>query len=158
MEYTNVRYSITLNREQMDYLSDEGQEISRIKCFNTFLRMAAIDYTPVEKKGFSAVLQTGQFEASKVELAKLWECDRKTATRIIREFNQMDILSSRASNRTTIHTLKCLSVWFTGQGTVKNRFFTINPIVRPIVKPARTVNRIPAVDVIVPTEKDNSDT
>ena len=70
--------------------------------------------------------------ASKVELAEAWGCDRKTATRIIREFNQMDILSSKASNRTTVHTLKCLSVWFTGQGTVKNRHFTIDPIVKPV--------------------------
>ncbi len=50
----------------------------------------------------------------------------------------MDILLSKASNRTTVHTLKSLSVWFTGQGTVKNRFFTFDPTVRPIVKPERT--------------------
>lgn len=137
MEYTNVRYSITLNDAQIDYLADESQGISRMKCFVTFLRMAAKDPRKEKRKNFSVYLYTGQFMASKVELAETWGCDRKTATRIIWEFNQMDILSSKASNRTTVHTLKCLSVWFTGQGTVKNRFFTIDPAVRPVVKPER---------------------
>lgn len=29
----NLRYSITLNDAQLDYLSDEQQEIHRMKCF-----------------------------------------------------------------------------------------------------------------------------
>lgn len=108
-----------------------------MKCFATFLRMAVKNPRKEERKNFSVFLYTGQFMASMVELAEAWGCDRKTATRIIREFNQMDILSSKASNRTTVHTLKCLSVWFTVQGTVKNRFFTIDPAVGPVVKPER---------------------
>ncbi len=35
----NLRYSITLNEAQLDYLSDEQQEIHRMKCFKTFLQM-----------------------------------------------------------------------------------------------------------------------
>lgn len=143
MEYTNVRYSITLNDAQIDYLADESLGISRMKCFTTFLRMAVKDPRVEKRKNFSVSLSTGQFMASKVELAEAWGCDRKTATRIIREFNQMDILQSKASNRTTVHTLKCLSVWFTGQGTVKNRYFTFNPTVRPIAKPERTAKHAP---------------
>jgi hypothetical protein len=143
MEYTNVRYSITLNDAQISYLADESQEISRMKCLATFLRMAVKEPRRETRKNFSIFLYTGQFMASKVELAEAWGCDRKTATRIIREFNQMDILSSEASNRTTVHTLKCLSVWFTDQGTVKNRFFTINPEVRSIAKPVNNARRVP---------------
>ncbi len=144
MEYSNVRYSITLNDAQIDYLADESQGISRMKCFATFLRIAVKDPRRESRKNFSVFLYTGQFIASKVELAEAWGCDRKTATRIIREFNQMDILQSKASNRTTVHTLKCLSVWFTGQGTVKNRFFTINPEVRSIAKPMNNARHVPS--------------
>ena len=120
MKYTNIRYSTTLNDAQTDYLADECQDINRMKCFKTFLRMAVLEPTKVSKKHFSAVLQPGQFMASKVELSMMWGCNRKTATRIIKEFNLMGILESVPSNRTTIHTLKCLSVWFTNQGMVKN--------------------------------------
>ena len=134
MKYTNIRYSVMLNDAQYDYLTDECQDINRMMCFRTFLRMAVMEQTTVSKKNFSAVLQPGQFMASKVELSTVWRCNRKTATRIVMEFNQLGFLQSEPSNRTTIHTLKCLSVWFTNQGTVKNKFFVINPMVKPIGK------------------------
>ena len=91
--------------------------------------------------------------ASKVELAKAWRCNRKTATRIVHEFNLMGFLHSVPSNRTTIHTLKCLSVWFTNQGTVKNKFFVINPMVTPIGKMRYTVY-VPPDTGRKPTEND----
>lgn len=128
----NIRYSTLLNDAQLDYLSDDGQDINRMKCFKTFLRLAVMEPTKVVEKNYTEELQAGQFIASKVDLGAMWGCNRKTATRIIREFNMMGILESHATNRTTIHTLKCLSVWFTTQGTVKNRFFNINPVVRPM--------------------------
>ena len=132
-----------LNDEQYAYLTDEGQDIPRVKCFWDFLRMAVMEDTKVSGKGYSAVLHPGQFMASKVELARLWQCDRKTATRIVREFNQMDIIKSKSSNRTTIHTLQCLSVWFTNGGTVKCRYFKSNPYVRPIEKLSRKKPCVP---------------
>ena len=150
MKYTNIRYSTTLNDAQTDYLADECQDINRMKCFKTFLRMAVLEPTKVSKKHFSAVLQPGQFMASKVELSMMWGCNRKTATRIIKEFNLMGILESVPSNRTTIHTLKCLSVWFTNQGIVKNNFFVSNPIVRPVVKPIRNGSHVPPESEVKP--------
>ena len=150
MKYTNIRYSTTLNDAQTDYLADECQDINRMKCFKSFLRMAVLEPTKVSKKHFSAVLQPGQFMASKVELSMMWGCNRKTATRIIKEFNLMGILESVPSNRTTIHTLKCLSVWFTNQGMVKNNFFVSNPIVRPVVKPIRNGSHVPPESEVKP--------
>ena len=68
----SLRYSITLNEAQLDYLSDEQQDILRMKCLKTFIRMAALEETKVSGKNYSAVLQPGQFMASKVDLARLW--------------------------------------------------------------------------------------
>ena len=39
MNYTNIRYSVMLNDTQYEYLSDDHQGISRVKCFHTFLKM-----------------------------------------------------------------------------------------------------------------------
>ena len=36
MRYANIRYSTLLNEAQYDYLSDECQDINRMKCFKTF--------------------------------------------------------------------------------------------------------------------------
>ena len=153
-QFTNLRYSITLNDAQLDYLSDELQDILRMKCLKTFIRMAVLEETKVSGKNYSAVLQPGQFKASKVELARLWDCDRKTATRIVQEFNQIGILRSESTNRTTIHTLICLSVWFTGWRMIKSSFFDSKPVIKPIVKPSRTTKRVPPEK---PVETRNSD-
>ena len=150
-QITNLRYSITLNDAQLDYLSDEQQDILRMKCLKTFIRMAVLEETKVSGKNYS---QPGQFKASKVELARLWGCDRKTATRIVQEFNQIGILRSESSNRTTIHALICLSVWFTPWGMKKSSFFNSKPVVMPLVKPSRTTKRVPPETAI---ETDKSD-
>ena len=164
MRYTNIRYSTLLNEAQYDYLSDECQDINRMKCFKTFIRLAVMEQTNVTKTHFSAVLQSGQFVASKVELATIWRCNRKTATRIIKEFNRMGILRSEPSNRTTIHTLLCLSFWFTDQRTIKNPFFVSNPMVKPIEKPTRATKHVPpkrnaeTIEVNKPTPTDSGGT
>ena len=154
MTYTNIRYSVMLNDAQYDYLMDKSQEIDRMMCFRTFLKMAVMVQTKVEKKNFSAVLQPGQLMASKVELSLLWQCNRKTATRIVQEFNQMGFLHSEPSNRTTIHTLKFLSEWVADEGTVENSFFDNNPMVMPIGKQDKDVH-VPPMDEREPTENDN---
>ena len=155
MQYTNIRYSITLNEAQLDYLSDEQQDILRMKCLKTFIRMAVLEETKVSGKNFSAVLQPGQFVASKVDLAREWECNRKTATRIVHEFNQLGILRSEATNRTTIHTLICLSAWFTGWRLIKSGFFDSNPLVKPIKKPHRIPKHVPPESVVDSPEYDS---
>ena len=143
MHPKNIRYSITLNEVQLDYLSDEQQDILRMKCLKTFIRMAVLEETKVSGKNFSAVLQPGQFVASKVDLAREWECNRKTAARIVHEFNRLGILRSESTNRTTLHTLICLSAWFPGRGMIRNGSFVSNPEVKPITKPPRPTKRVP---------------
>lgn len=145
MKYYNVRYSITLNDQQLDYLSDEDQDINRMKCFKTLVRLASMEQTTVSMKNFSAGMSIGQFAVSKVELARLWNCDRKTATRIIREFNDMDIITSVANNRTTLHTLNCLSVWFTSSGCIRNPHFKSNPKVKVKTKESKVIRKPPCV-------------
>ena len=76
----------------------------------------------------------------------------------------MGILRSEPSNRTTIHTLLCLSVWFTDQRTIKNPFFVSNPMVKHIEKPTRQTNHVPpksgaeTVEVSKPTPTDSDGT
>ena len=76
----------------------------------------------------------------------------------------MGILRSEPSNRTTIHTLLCLSVWFTDQRTIKNPFFVSNPMVKHIEKPTRPTNHVPpkssaeTVEVCKPPPTDSGGT
>lgn len=147
MKYNNVKYGILLTREQLDFLKDDNQGFHRMKAFDTFLSLAAIEPFHYEKKNFSADLGIGQFAISKVELAELWHCDRKTAQKIIDLFNEVGILTSIANNRTTIHTIHCLAFWFVDgrDAPIKNPNYQRNPIAQsPAVHD--NANPIPADD------------
>ncbi len=130
MNYKDVKYGILLTKAQLDFLKDENQGFHRPKAFDTFLSLAAIKPFYYEKKNFSVDLDIGQFAISKVELAELWHCDRKTAQKMIDLFNKVGILTSVANNRTTIHTIHCLAFWFVdGQYTpIKNPHYLRNPV------------------------------
>ena len=130
MKYENVKYGILLTREQLDFLKEDNQGFHRMKAFDTFLSLAAIEPFHYEKKNFSADLDIGQFAISKVELAELWHCDRKTAQKMIDLFNEVGILTSVANNRTTIHTIHCLAFWFVDrqQNPIRNPHYKRNPV------------------------------
>ena len=130
MNQKDVKYGILLTREQLDFLKDDNQGFHRMKAFDTFLSLAAIEPFHYEKKNFSADLGIGQFAISKVELAELWHCDRKTAQKMIDLFNEVGILTSVANNRTTIHTIHCLAFWFVdGQDApIRNPHYQRNPV------------------------------
>ena len=134
MKYKNVKYGILLTREQLDFLKDDNQGFHRMKAFDTFLSLAAIEPFRYEKKNFSADLSIGQFAISKVELAELWHCDRKTAQKMIDLFNEVGILTSVANNRTTIHTIHCLAFWFVdGQDApIRNPHYKRNPVTQKL--------------------------
>ena len=138
MKYKNVKYGILLTREQLDFLKDDNQGFHRMKAFDTFLSLTAIEPFHYEKKNFSADLSIGQFAISKVELAELWHCDRKTAQKMIDLFNEVGILTSIANNRTTIHTIHCLAFWFVDglDAPIKNPHYQRNPVTRNLADQA----------------------
>lgn len=132
MDYTNVRYSLTLNDKQIEALSDNNCKINRMMCLHTMLRLAGMEPSTVTKKGFSGKTQAGQFIIEMEKLAELIGGDKKTAERIVADFVRLGLIEKQGNNRTTLITIKCLSVWFCeGHITIRNPFFNINPIVLP---------------------------
>ena len=132
MDYTNVRYSLTLNDKQIVALSDGNCKINRMMCLHTMLKLAGMEPSNVTKKGFSGKTQTGQFVIEMEKFGELIGGDKKTAERIVADFVRLGLIEKQGNNRTTLITIKCLSVWFCdGRTTIKNPFFNINPTVLP---------------------------
>ena len=129
------KYGFLLTTEQLDFLTDDQQGFHRMLAFNTFASMAVIVPTHYEKKGFAVDLSVGQFAISIVELAHMWKCDRKTATKVVGMFNQVGILSSEKNNRTSIHTLLSLAFWYVGKDEI--------PVKNPHYKQMASSNNIP---------------
>ena len=163
MDYTDIRYGILLSSGQLDFLRDDCQGFHRSEALATFVKMAAIEPMHYEKKNFTAEIGIGQFVASTVELAKLWGCDRKTASKVVRLFNEVGILSSEANNRTTVHTIPCLAFWLVKvngeEKTVRNPHYLRASAVN--VAKSETNGRKPAVETPLTEEngrgKENPD-
>ena len=136
MAYTDIRYGILLSSGQLDFLRDDQQGFHRAEALATFVKMAVFEPSHYEKKNFKAELDVGQFVASTIELATLWGCDRKTASKVVRLFNEMGILTSEANNRTTVHTIHCLAFWLGKDGdverTIKNPHYTRCPVIKSV--------------------------
>lgn len=115
-----VLYNYVLSEGQQDFLSDNQSGVDRYRCFTQLCRMAVMEPTEYQKRGFSVQLQVGQAAASEVELATVWKCNRKTVSRLLDNLNRLGLVASESNNRTTIHTLRCLRGWYVGSKAVVN--------------------------------------
>lgn len=117
-------YGLFLSDRQLDFLSNYPLGFDCMKCFATFLQMAVKEPTHYEKKEYSVDLTPGQFAISEVELAKLWKCNRKTASKIVDMFHKLGLVSSVPNCRTTVFTVHCVASWYIGNHTIRNTHYS----------------------------------
>ena len=119
----NISYSLILNKVQADYLAASKYGINRMQALVSLIDLTQTEEETYEKRGFTATVKVGQFVASEVELSRLWRCDRKTVSRVLDQMNQVGLISTVQSNRTSVHTLLCVGSWIIDGETIKNSFF-----------------------------------
>ena len=134
MYKNDLSYGLFLSDRQLDFLSNYPQGFDRMKCFATFLQMAVKEPTHYEKKEYSVDLTPGQFAISEVELAKLWKCNRKTASKMVDMFHEMGLVSSVPNCRTTVFTVHCLASWYFGNQVIRNAHYSRHPQVEQRIK------------------------
>ena len=108
---TNLNYCIVLSAEQLTYLAGSKYGIDRMKILHQLIEATVLKETEYAIKGFSTTLQIGQAVLSEVDLSSKLGYDKKTISRVLDKMNQLGIVASTQSNRTSIHTLKCISAW-----------------------------------------------
>ena len=124
MYQEDLSYGLLLSDRQLDFLSNYPQGFDRMKCFATFLQMAVKEPTHYEKKEYSVDLTPGQFAISEVELAKLWKCNRKTASKMVDMFHEVGLVSSVPNCRTTVFTVHCVASWYIGNQAIRNSHYS----------------------------------
>ena len=124
MYQEDLFYGLFLSDRQLDFLSNYPQGFDRMKCFATFLQMAVKEPTHYEKKEYSVDLTPGQFAISEVELAKLWKCNRKTASKMVDMFHEVGLVSSVPNCRTTVFTVHCVASWYIGDQSIRNSHYS----------------------------------
>ena len=127
-------YGLFLSDRQLDFLSNYPQGFDRMKCFATFLQLAVKEPTHYEKKEYSVDLTPGQFAISEVELAKLWRCNRKTASKMVDMFHEVGLVSSVPNCRTTVFTVHCVASWYIGNQVIRNEHYSRHPQVEQRIK------------------------
>ena len=134
MYQEDLSYGLFLSDRQLDFLSNYPQGFDRMKCFVTFLQMAVKEPTHFEKKEYSVDLTPGQFAISEVELAKLWKCNRKTASKMVDMFHEVGLVSSVPNCRTTVFTVHCVASWYFGNQVIRNAHYSRHPQVEQRIK------------------------
>ena len=134
MHKEDLCYGLFLSDRQLDFLSNYPQGFDRMKCFATFLQMAVKEPTHYEKKEYSVDLTPGQFAISEVELAKLWKCNRKTASKMVDMFHEVGLVSSVPNCRTTVFTVHCVASWYIDNQAIRNTHYSRHPQVEQRIK------------------------
>ena len=116
-------YCLVLSESQARFLATSKYGIDRMKALMSLVELASTENRTYEKKGFSANLNVGQLVMSEVELSRLWKCDRKTVSRVLDTMNELGIVSTTQNNRTSIHTLLCISAWYINGQMVVNPYY-----------------------------------
>ena len=134
MYQENLSYGLFLSDRQLDFLSNYPQGFDRMKCFATFLQLAVKEPTHYEKKEYFVDLTPGQFAISEVELAKLWKCNRKTASKMVDMFHEVGLVSSVPNCRTTVFTVHCVASWYIDNRVIRNTHYSRHPQVEQRIK------------------------
>lgn len=119
----DLNYCIVLSSDQLAYLAGSKYGIDRMKIFHQLIEAAVLEEKDYAMKGFSTTLQVGQAILSEVDLSCKSGYDKKTISRMLDKMNQLGIISSAQNNRTSIHTLKCISAWMLDGNRIDNPFY-----------------------------------
>ena len=116
-------YCLVLSESQARFLATSKYGIDRMKALMSLVEHAATAEHDYEQKGFTTTVHIGQLVMSEVELSRLWKCDRKTVSRVLDTMNELGIVSTMQNNRTSIHTLLCVSAWYVNGQMVVNPYY-----------------------------------
>ena len=116
-------YCLVLSESQARFLATSKYGIDRMKALMSLVEHATTAEHDYEQKGFTTTVHIGQLVMSEVELSRLWKCDRKTVSRVLDTMNELGIVSTTQNNRTSIHTLLCVSAWYVNGQMVVNPYY-----------------------------------
>ena len=109
----------------MKYLRSKKYKIDRMECFMSLVELAerATKLVQISKTQHVEILPC-QVMVDNTQLAKLWDKDRKTVSKLIEAMEALGISSSQKVGDNRIHTLHAFSGWYVDGMFVKNPFAT----------------------------------
>lgn len=125
MNEHKIHYCFILSEEQMKYLRSWKYKIDRMECFLSLVELAERETKLVQlSKTQQVEILPGQVMVDNIQLAKLWDKDRKTVPKLIEAMETLGLSSSQKVGDNRIHTLHAFSGWYVDGRFVKNPFAT----------------------------------
>lgn len=119
----DIYYCMVLSEEQLDFLAGSKYGIDRMKVLGNLIGAAVVKETKYEKKGFSVTQHVGQAVLSEVDLANRLRYDKKTVSRLLDKMTELGIVTSEQTNRTSVHTIRCVSAWYEDNQKILNPYY-----------------------------------
>ena len=91
---------MTLSAPQLNYLSERKYPQESYGILFDLVNSAVLKPTKSQVCGCDETINIGQVEKSEVQLAKDWDCDRKTVSKVIAKMNELGIITTK---RVTVH-------------------------------------------------------
>ena len=108
-------FCLMLDEFQLKVLSKYSNGISRLACFSYLVSHAMRQKTDHTKRGITYTVPMGCLDISEEELASLWQCNRTTVHRMLKEWQDAGLITMSANNVTTIVGIICLQSWYVGR-------------------------------------------
>lgn len=118
-----IHYQLTLSAPQLNYLSENKYHKNRMAFFLDLVNSAFLEQTQSLVPGCDDTINIGQVEKSEVQLARDWDCDRKTVSKVIAKMNELGIITTKKSNRTSVHSIHPVVAWIVDNVRIRNPYF-----------------------------------
>ncbi|MDO4932928.1 MAG: hypothetical protein Q4E63_09870 [Prevotellaceae bacterium] len=119
----SIHYQITLSAPQLEYLAGSKYHKNRMAFFLDLVKSAVLKSSKSLLPGCDKIIVTGQVEKSEVQLANDWDCDRKTVSKVIGKMNELGIITTEKSNRTSVHIIHPVAAWIVDNVRIRNPHF-----------------------------------
>lgn len=119
----SIHYQMTLSAPQLEYLAGSKYHKNRMAFFLNLVKSAVLKPSKSLVPGCDRIIAIGQVEKSEVQLAKDWDCDRKTVSKVIAKMNELGIITTEKSNRTSVHTIHPVAAWIVDNMRIRNPYF-----------------------------------
>jgi len=112
------------SEEQESFLRSKKYKIDRMECFMTLAERAVVNPCILDISDYRQIeLSKGQLLITEVELAHLWKIDRKTVGKLIRQMEDLKLLTTTKVAEVTVYCLHVLSGWYVDGIFQRNDFY-----------------------------------
>ncbi len=122
---TVIRYQLQLTSAQAEFLADDSYGHNRMEFFLSLVKRAALKPYPSLVVGSTDIIDISKVERSISQLHNDWGIDPKTARDILKAMNDLGMITTESSPKTTTHVIHVVAAWYVDNICIHNPYFNL---------------------------------